>query len=115
MYVYQSGTLWSSQVDTFTCVVPSSPDENGIIIFTDLVLPMGWVDSPKFFCDFSLTLTDVSNALVNTYLPVRDYGAISDLPSTGPVPPHTHRILAYIDCHMDDVIYAVQGGGKRQH
>ena len=52
MYVYHRGTLWSSQVGAFTCVVPSYPDENGIIICTGLVMPMGWVDSPKFFCDF---------------------------------------------------------------
>ena len=35
-----------------------------IITFIDLVLTMGWVDSPKFFCAFSETLADVTNNLV---------------------------------------------------
>ena len=76
---------------------------------------MGWVDPPKFFCALSTTLTDVANALIDTDLPVPAYGAISDLPSTGPVPPHTRRTLAHIDCYLNDIISAVQGGPERQH
>ena len=71
---------------------------------------MGWVDSPKFFCDFSGTLTDVANDLVNRDLLVLSYGNISDLPSTGP--PHIFRSLTHIDCYMDDKIFAVQGGSE---
>ena len=81
----------------------------------DLVLPMGWVDSPNFFCAFSETLTDVANALVDSEFPVPSYGAISDIPSTGPGPPHTPESLAHIDCYMDDIISVVQGGTDRQH
>ena len=55
---------------------PSAPDDNFIIIFIDFILLMGWVDSPKFFCAFSYTLINVANALVDTDLPVPDYGAI---------------------------------------
>ena len=76
---------------------------------------MGWVDSPKFFCAFSETLTDVANALVDVDLPVPAYGAISALPATEPPPPHTSASLAHIDCYMDDVIVVVQGGAERQH
>ena len=47
--VYHRGTLKPSQVGVFTYVVPSVPDENVILICINLVLPMGWVDSPKFF------------------------------------------------------------------
>ena len=61
------------------------------------------------------TLTDVANALIDTDLPVPAYGAISDLPSTGPVPPHTRRNLAHIDCYLNDIISVVQGGPERQH
>ena len=50
---------------------------------------MVWVDSPKFFCELSETLTDVANALVDTDLPVLMYGAIYEIPATPPLP-HKH-------------------------
>ena len=76
---------------------------------------MGWVESPKFFCTFSETLTDVANALVDTDLPVLSYVAISEIPATGTGDPHTPESLTHIDCYVDDVISAVQGGPDRQH
>ena len=91
----------------FVYVVPSDPDNYGIIVCANMVLPMGWVDSPKFFCAFPEMLTDVVNALVNAYLPVPYYGAISGLPSTGTGPPHTHMSLNHIECYMDDMISTV--------
>ena len=54
--------------------VPSVPDNDVILICINLVLPMGWLDSPKFFCAFSETLTDVVNAMVDENLPVPAYG-----------------------------------------
>ena len=63
------------------------------------------MESPKFFCPFLETLTDVANALVDTYLPVPSYGAISDIPETGPrPPPHTSESLTHIDFYTNDVI-----------
>ena len=76
---------------------------------------MEWVDSPKFFCTFSETLTGVANALVNTDLPVLSYGAISKIPDTGTGPPYTPESLTHIYCYMDDVISAVQGVPDCQH
>ena len=76
---------------------------------------MGWVDSPKFFCDFLETLTNVANYMVNTDLPVPDYGDISNLPSMETDPHHTRRSLTHIDCYMDNKISAVQGGTEQQH
>ena len=65
---------------------------------------------PQVFCAFSETLTDVANALVDSELPVPSYGAISEIPSTGPGPPHTPESLTHIDFYMDDIISALQGG-----
>ena len=62
---YHYGTLQPSQVGAFAYVVSSVPDNDVIIIFIDLVLPMGWVDSPKFFCAFLETIINVANALVD--------------------------------------------------
>ena len=62
---YHRDTLKPSQVGAFANVFPSVPDDDVILICIDLVLPMVLVDSPKFFCVFSETLTDVANALVD--------------------------------------------------
>ena len=91
---YHRGTLKPSQVGAFAYVVPLVPDDDDILICINLVLPMGWVDSPKFFCAFSETLTDVANALVDADLPVPAYGAITALrppPHFGK--PHSYRLL----------------------
>ena len=50
---YHRITIKPSQVGVFAYIVPSVPDDDVILICIDLVLPMGWVDSPKFFCAFS--------------------------------------------------------------
>ena len=86
---YHRGTVKLAQVGAFAYVIPLAPGDEGKIICIDLVLSMGRVDSPKFFCTFSETLTGVANALVNTDLPVLSYGAISEIPDTGTGPPHT--------------------------
>ena len=111
---YYRGTLWSYHVVDFSYFSPSAPYNDVIIICIDLVLPMGWVESPKFFCVFSETLTDLANTLIDMDLPVPAYGAISDLPSTGMGLTHTYRSLTHIYCYMDDVICAVQCGTELQ-
>ena len=103
-------TLWPSQVGAFAYVVPLAPEKYGIIICIDLVLPMRWVDSPKFFCAFLETLKSVANYLVNTDLTVLAYGDISDMPYMGMGTPHTRRRFTNIDCYMYDVISVVKVG-----
>ena len=102
--LYHRGTVKPPQVGAFVYIIPLSPGDEGCIICIDLVLPMGWLDSPKFFCSFLETLTDVANALADKGLPVPSYGTISKIPETGPGPPHTPESLTHIDCYMDDVI-----------
>ena len=96
IYAYHRGTVKPPQVGSFTYAIPSSLGDQGCIIFIDLVLLMGWVESPKFFCAFSETLTDVTNALVDTDLPVLSYDAISEILATRPGPPHTPESLTHI-------------------
>ena len=88
---YHRGTVKLEQVGAFSYIFPSAPGDEGTIICIDLVFPMGWVGSPKFFCTFSEMLTDVANALVNINLPVPSYVAISEIPVTGPGPLTTRR------------------------
>ena len=87
-YTYHRGTVKTEQVDAFAYVIPSETGDKGRIICIYLILPMRWVDYPKFFCAFSETPTDVANALVDTDIPVPSYGVISKIPATGPPPPH---------------------------
>ena len=115
MDAYCHSKLWLYQVGAFSYIVPSSPNDDGIIICIDLILLIGWVDSPKLLCALSEMLTDIANALVDTDLPVPAYGAISDLSSMGLVPTRTLRSLTHIDCYMGHMISAVQGGPERQH
>ena len=112
---YHRGTVEPAQVGAFTYVIPSAPENEGIVICINLVLPMGWVDSPNLFCAFWEPLTDVENALVDTDFPVPSYGAILEIPSTGTGPPHTLQSLTHIDCYMDDVISVVYGGPDCLH
>ena len=94
---YHNGTLRTSQMGSFTYVIPLAANNNCIIIYIDLVLPMGWVDSPNYFCAFSETLTDVANTLVHKPLPVPGYGAISKTPKKSPpTPPNTPWISSPI-------------------
>ena len=94
---YHRSTLRPSQVGAFAYVVPSAPENDCITIFIDMVLPMVWVDATKFFCAFSETLIDVTNAQVDIEFPVQTYGGIAKLPSTGPLHlPHTRDPHSYL-------------------
>ena len=104
---YHHGTVKPVQVIAFAYGILLAPGDEGTIICINLVLPMGWVDSPKFFCAFLETLTDMANTLVDTDFPVPSYVAISEIPANGPGPPHTPEILTHINCYIDDVISAV--------
>ena len=101
---YHRGTVMPEQVGEFAYVIPSAQGYEGKFICTNLVLLMRWVESPKCFCTFSETLTDVVNTLVDTDLPVPSYGAISEIPATGLGPPHTPEGLIHINCYMNEVI-----------
>ena len=46
---YHRGTVKPAEVGAFAYVIPSAPGDEGIFICIDLVLPMGWVDSPQVF------------------------------------------------------------------
>ena len=94
---YHHGTLRPYQVGVFTCVILLAADDDCIIVSIDLVLPMVWVDSPKFFRAFSETLTEVANALIHTSLLVPGHGAVANIPESGPGLPLTLDIITYIE------------------
>ena len=53
--------LRAAHIGAFTYVVPPLPCETTILLCTDLVLPMGWVNSPDMFCAASETVADMEN------------------------------------------------------
>ena len=53
MDAYHHGTLRPSQVGAWSHIIPPASYDDCIIIWIDLVILMGWVYSPKFFCAFS--------------------------------------------------------------
>ena len=94
--VYNRGTFMPSQVGNFAYVIPSTSGGKGYIICINLVLPMGWVNSPIIFCAFLERLIDVTNALVDTDLLVLSYSKVSDIPATRMGPLHTPQILTIL-------------------
>ena len=104
------GTLFLSQVIIFPYIIPLVVEDKLFIVCINLLLPMGWVESPKFFCALLETLTGVANDIFNKFLTVPRYVTISKILNIGPVPPHTLESLTHIDCYMDDFITSVQIG-----
>ena len=50
--------LRPTDIGNFTYAVPPLPANPTVIICIDLVLLMGWVNSPEFFCSASETVSD---------------------------------------------------------
>jgi hypothetical protein len=50
-------------VPTLGALIPSLPGEEPLVAFP-LVLPMGWTESPAYFCAVSETITDLTNARI---------------------------------------------------
>jgi hypothetical protein len=114
---------------------PSLAGEAPLIAFP-LCLPMGWTESPPYFCSATETVADVANARIlkwrNPPVHKLETAAASPpvktpvapvVPITTPVlelPPqrdpliqHSTRMLSYIDVFVDDFISAAQGDQTR--
>ena len=65
-------------VGAFSYVVPPLPSDPHPLLCIDLVLPMGWVNSPDLFCASSETVTDLANKAFRSDLDPAPY-----LPTAG--------------------------------
>ena len=129
----------AESVSRLGALIPSLPGEEPLIAFP-LVLPMGWTDSPPYFCTVSETAADLTNELLiaapqdpaphrldeaadtrgpapPSLLPT---ATSADLDSTG-VPAPSIRSqgplqapLAYVDAFVDDYILAAQGSKQQR-
>ena len=123
----------ASHMPTLAVAFPSAPGAPKLVAIP-LVLPMGWVSSPPFFCAASETAADIANIhlavpqlhptphplrhpadTASNFKPVsRALPRPSDTPPMDPSvqPYHTYLSptpLAYVDLYMDDFLGLAQG------
>ncbi len=134
--------LLASTLLSLAVAFPHLPSEPPLVAIP-LVLPMGWVASPPYFCAVTETITDLANHTLrrrqkspphrltyiadhpNNYTPIptSSTSAVQHHPTPTPVPLHRkalslsliRRPLAYIDIYMDDFIALSQGHPAMQH
>ena len=109
--------LRPGEIGAFTYVVPPLPTEISTLLCIDLVIPMGWVNSPDTFCMASETIADVANGYLidptsslTIYLPTAGtYSLALSLTAFA-------SRLQYVDVYMDELTCATQGNvGQQQH
>jgi hypothetical protein len=106
------------------------PSEEGVpLVAFPLSLPMGWTQSPPYFCAFTETIADEANARINQWrreaphrldqladttipLPSQPLPATLHRPRDPLLPTH-HRIKAFVDVFVDDFIAGAQGNTTR--
>ena len=94
--------LRPADVGAFTYVVPPIPEDPAIYLCVDLILTMGWVNSPPFFCAASETATDLANAyLANSQTPCRSYAPAKDIYATDPNNIASVNRLQKVEVYMD--------------
>ena len=107
--------LRPADVGDFTYVVHPIPEDPEIYLCVDLVLPMGWFNSPPFFCAASETATDLANAyLANPQTPWMDYAPKRDIYATTPNDTASSNRLQKVEVYMDDFMGMTQGDPDQQ-
>ena len=103
--------LQAAHIGAFTYVVSPLPSDMTILLCMDLVLPMGWVNSPDMFCAASETVADMANGYILD--PTSDfviYPPTVNTYSTTPAPTASSSLLQFTEVYMDDLLSATQGG-----
>ena len=104
-----------ADVGAFTYVVPPLPGDTAIYLCIDLVLPMGWVNSPPFFCAASETAADLANAYIkDPTTPWVPYKPTVGKYSTTPHPRASSTRLQEVEVYMDDFMGMMQGDVEQQ-
>ena len=107
--------LRPADVGAFAYVVPPLPGDATTYLCVDLVLPMGWVNSPPFFCAASETAADLANVYLHdgttTFV---EYAPTKGAYSTSPSPTASAKRLQAVEVYMDDLMGATQGDPTQQ-
>jgi hypothetical protein len=100
-------------------IIPSDTDTQRHLIAIPLTLPMGWAHSPPFFCAFTETIADVTNAAnypnnapSHQLLAQSQVQQLPQEPDFSPtaitLPPFQTAPLAYTDVYIDDFMVVAQ-------
>jgi hypothetical protein len=129
----------TSDIPKLGVIFPPLPNSEPLVAFP-LVLPMGWTESPPYFCAATETFVDLANQQAErTHPPPHRLDSVADTapaievrPPPGQhsdslwesvsVPPHrrcprpglAQKPLGTFDIFVDDAIGLVQGGTLRQ-
>ena len=130
--------LEAATAPTLAVILPHRAEEPPLVAIP-LSLPMGWVESPPYFCAASETIADIANRDIHKRFPPHRLDAVADtppppqltpdqcpinlLPST-PQPTDAPREpasearprpkLAYVDVYVDDFLGLCQGGRRER-
>ena len=81
----------------------------------DIVLPMGWVSSPPFFCAASETTADLTNGYIaDNRSPTSEYSSTPGVYSTILYSPASAAPFQAKDIYMDDLNFLSQGSPAQQ-
>ena len=122
--------VWLSVADipALAVAMPPGPDGERLVAFP-LVLPMGWVQSPPYFCSVTETIADMANDTLTCGSPVAASHPLEELAASAApefdVPPcgtpmhcgwHPNRqpMLSYVDVYVDDFLGLSQGSPERR-
>ena len=107
--------LRPGDVGSFAYVIPALPTDTDVLLCIDLVLPMGWVNSPDLFCSTSETVADIANQLINQPdTPTSSYGPTHNLYHTISSPTASPSRLQHADVYVDDINCVAQGDALQQ-
>ena len=107
--------LRAAHIGAFTYVVPPLPSDTTILLCVDLVLPMGWVNSPDMFCAASETVADMANGyILDPTSAFFIYPPTVNAYSTKPAPTASSAPLQCTKVYMDDLLSATQGDRTQQ-
>ena len=102
-------------VGAFAYVVPPIPSDQEPLLYIDLVLPMGWVNSLDLFYATSKTVIDLANIAFRSNLQISlTYPSTANLYHSSPSPTAGPDRLQYADMYMDDINCLTQGDNQQQ-
>ena len=94
---------------------PPIPEDPEIYLCVDLVLPMGWVNSPPYFCAASETAADLANTyLAKPQTPWRPYAPTKYIYATTPNNTASANRLQKVEVYMDYFMGMTQGDSDQQ-
>ena len=116
VYAFHHYIICPEDICTFTYIVPPIHIDLEPLLFINLVLLMGWVNSPDLFCTTSKTVIDKANAALSSGLKLdTPYLPMDGLYHLPPSPSVCPTRLQYIYVYMDNINCLTQEDQSQQH